>query len=270
MSTIYGNIPREFPFVELYNDSMFTVCYRSCTCELQHGCSLCRAKLASSYYDLWLFFVSLTDGFECPACRKLLNIDRDKILALPKNLALENIVARYVEERRRSMCLSQSASLCHDVTQHNPPDDGCGRVAAGAGAVCDLCDTTAAPACRAEWFCAQCSVAYCTACVNKFHPQRGALARHCVHSVSSDGTKAADDVGRLAHCVDHAGEQASMFCDRCKVYVCHLCVCDGEGRHAGHKMLLPETACTMVKVLPLIIWILTYCCSDSYGVWYWC
>jgi len=198
----------------------------------------------------------LTDGFECPACRKLLNVDRDKILALPKNLALENIVARYVEERRRSMCLSQVAGVNHsDVTQHFTANEDCGMI---AGAVCDLCDTAAEPACRAVWFCAQCSVAYCTACLGKFHPQRGALARHYVHSVTDVGTKA-DDASRLAHCDDHAGERASMFCDRCKVYVCHLCVCDGEGRHAGHKMLLPETACTMVKVLLLIIRILSYC-----------
>ena len=205
---------------------------------------------------LCIVFVFLTDGFECPACRKLLNIDRDKILALPKNLALENIVARYSEERRRSMCLSQvAAGVCHDdVTEHFPRSEDCGAV---AGAVCDLCDTAAESACRAAWFCDQCSVAYCTACLGKFHPQRGALARHSIHSVTK-----ADDVGRLACCEDHASEQASMFCDRCKVYVCHLCVCDGEGRHAGHKMLLPETACTMVKVLFLVI-ILLDAKSDS-------
>jgi len=197
-----------------------------------------------------MFVLLLTDSFECPACRKLLNIDRDKILALPKNLALENIVARYVEERRRSVCLSQAAGAClGDVGQHLPPSKDHSNNTTAASAVCDLCDT--GPACQASWFCAQCGVAYCTACLGKFHPQRGALARHCVHAVT-DNSAEADSVSRLAHCVDHLGEQASMFCDRCKVYVCHLCVCDGEGRHAGHKMLLPETAGTMVKVLSLV------------------
>ena len=201
---------------------------------------------------VYLYCVSCADGFECPACRKLLNIDRENVLALPKNLALENIVSRYVEERRRSMCLSQSAGVfVEDVTQRF--DDG----STVAGAACDLCDTAAGPACRAAWFCAQCSVAYCTVCLDKFHPQRGALARHCVHSVADDGTQQADGVGRLPYCTDHSSELASMFCDRCKVYVCHLCVCDGEGRHAGHKMLLPETACTMVKVYCFLS--LTYC-----------
>jgi len=200
--------------------------------------------------------VFLTDGFECPACRKLLNIDQDNVLALPKNLALENIVARYLEERRRSTCLSQAADVCHDdVIQcfHHSETEDCGTVAGGA---CDLCDTSAGPACQAVWFCAQCSVAYCTACLGKFHPQRGALARHSIQLVADDGGTPADGIGRLPYCVDHSSELASMFCDRCKVYVCHLCVCDGEGRHAGHKMLLPETACTMVKVLPLVIGIL--------------
>jgi len=194
-----------------------------------------------------VFFVFFTDGFECPACRKLLNMDRDNVLALPKNLALENIVARYVEERRRSMCLSQVADV--DVAQVCRHSEDCGTV---ASATCDLCDTAAGLACRAVWFCSQCSVAYCTACLSKFHPQRGALARHNIRSVVNDGTQA-NDGGRLPHCGDHSSELASMFCDRCKVYVCHLCVCDGEGRHAGHKMLLPETACTMVKVLLLVV-----------------
>jgi len=164
-------------------------------------------------------------------------------------LALENIVARYIEERRRSKCLSQAAGLCHDddVALHFPPK----HYDITAGAACDLCDTGAGPACTATWFCAQCNVAYCTACCGKFHPQRGALARHCVHSITGTGTEA-HDVGRVAYCSDHSGAQASMFCDRCKVYVCHLCVCDGEGRHAGHKMLLPETACTMIKVFVAI------------------
>jgi len=193
-----------------------------------------------------LFCVCSTDAFECPACRKLLNVDRDKILALPKNLALENIVARYVAERRRSLCLSQSAvGKDDDVTQHYPADEVCGTI---TGSACDLCDTAVGPTCRAVWFCVQCNVAYCTACLGKFHPHRGALTRHCIRSVADDGVKM-DNISRLAYCGDHSCEQASMFCDRCKVYVCHLCVCDGEGRHAGHKMLLPETACTVVKVV---------------------
>lgn len=200
--------------------------------------------------------VLLTDGFECPACRKLLNIDCDKVLALPKNLALENIVTRYVEERRRSMCLSQSAA-----SVHNDTSDHCAAGAVDCGvtvnSACDLCDSTAGPASRAAWFCVQCNVAYCTACLGKFHPQRGVLARHCLQSVADDGTKV-DDAVRLAFCTDHASELASMFCDRCKLLVCHLCVCDGEGRHAGHKMLLPQTACTIVKVL-------SYDCCNSHS-----
>lgn len=204
----------------------------------------------------------LTDGFECPACRKLLSVDRDNVLSLPKNLALENIVARYVEERHRSMCLSQTAGVeGEDAVECLHRSEASTTTASAA---CDLCDITVGPACRAAWFCAQCCVAYCSACLGKFHPQRGALARHSVHSVTDDGTRV--DVGRRPPCcADHSTELASMFCDRCKVHVCHLCVCDGEGRHAGHKMLLPETACTMVKVLKCYL-LLACCCCDSCNV----
>lgn len=46
-------------------------------------------------------FVVLT-GVECPSCRKALNVEPGKISSLPRNLALENIVIRYTEERSES------------------------------------------------------------------------------------------------------------------------------------------------------------------------
>ena len=35
---------------------------------------------------------------------------------------------------------------------------------------------------------------------------------------------------------------------RCKLLVCHLCVCEGDGLHAGHAVITPQTASTKVKV----------------------
>lgn len=183
----------------------------------------------------------------------MLSLDRENMLSLPKNLALENIVVRYKEERNRSL-LHQTAAVCKnsdDICQSSEintqlqvaiPTD----VVPSGATNCDLCDATA-PACHASWFCPQCNVAYCASCLGKFHPQRGALAKHRIRSAVTSGCVSTDDT-QLAYCGDHITELASMFCDRCKLYVCHLCVCDGEGRHAGHKMLSPEAACTMIKV----------------------
>ena len=40
---------------------------------------------------------------ECPSCRKELAVGKEKLSSLPRNLALENIVIRYTEERSRSI-----------------------------------------------------------------------------------------------------------------------------------------------------------------------
>ena len=196
----------------------------------------------------------VVEDFECPACRKMLCLDREKMLLLPKNLALENVVVRYQEERSRSL-QHQTMSVCitcddkcHsvDVCRQLPVPSVAADAVSPADVNCDLCDITAPP-CGASWFCQQCNVAYCCGCLSKFHPQRGALAKHRIQPAVASSSSS-DDSTRVAYCVDHTSEQASMFCDRCKLYVCHLCVCDGEGRHAGHKMLSPDAACTMIKV----------------------
>lgn len=41
---------------------------------------------------------------------------------------------------------------------------------------------------------------------------------------------------------------ASVFCDQCKLLVCHLCVCDGIGKHSGHKILSQDVASQQIKV----------------------
>jgi len=202
------------------------------------------------YYQMQFNFV---ENFECPACRSALSLDREKMLTLPKNLALENVVVRYQEERSRSLQHHTVISICVTCNDTCQSVDVCRQLPASNtankalfdSANCDLCDLTSP--CCASWFCPQCNVAYCSQCLNKFHPPRGALAKHRVQPAMSTSCSS-DDSTRVTYCTDHLTEQASMFCDRCKLYVCHLCVCDGEGRHAGHKMLSPDAACSMIKV----------------------
>ena len=38
---------------------------------------------------------------DCPSCRKDVHLNKEKLDGLPRNLALENIVLRYTEEKRR-------------------------------------------------------------------------------------------------------------------------------------------------------------------------
>ena len=57
-------------------------------------------------HELSCFFFT---GVECPSCRKSIDVERDQIGSLPRNLALENIVIRYTEER----------------STYHPPSDVC-------------------------------------------------------------------------------------------------------------------------------------------------
>ena len=60
-------------------------------------------------------------GVECPSCRKSIDVERDQIGSLPRNLALENIVIRYTEERSAykapavSACVTWCVSECAHV-----------------------------------------------------------------------------------------------------------------------------------------------------------
>ncbi|KAH3776681.1 hypothetical protein DPMN_178112 [Dreissena polymorpha] len=50
-------------------------------------------------------------------------------------------------------------------------------------------------------------------------------------------------------CVDHEKEVCSIYCDQCHILVCHLCVCEGIGKHSQHKILSLDTALEKTKVL---------------------
>lgn len=227
--------------LELYADPLILPCSHSL-------CKKCLEEILSNRSSA----NAESEGFRCPSCRKTVDLTNEKIHILPKNLALENIVIRFTEERSKSKRKSLTAdwpfsdttvSLASSVVADDEGQlDSAGGVASSSRSNCGLCESTTSPN-TSDWYCVQCDVAYCQFCFIKYHPCRGALARH---RILPPKEKHNDN---SFNCTDHEQEQASMFCDRCKVYVCHLCVCDGEGRHSGHKMLAPDTACIMVKTL---------------------
>lgn len=194
-----------------------------------------------------LFLSIRVVGFQCPSCRNAIDLTKDNIHKLPKNLALENIVIRYTEERSRNIRKSLIIEWPFTVSDifasasAAAAEGGTTETVSPSRPSCGLCDGIITPK-VADLYCVQCDVAYCHGCFGKYHPRRGALAKHRIQTPKEKSPE------RSCQCGDHEKEQASMFCDRCKVFVCHLCVCDGEGRHAGHKMLAPDTASNMVKV----------------------
>ncbi|ESP01860.1 hypothetical protein LOTGIDRAFT_138954 [Lottia gigantea] len=156
------------------------------------------------------FLIFLISGFECPSCRKMHTMSKNKMATLPKNLALENIVF-FSEE-------------------YTPSNENCG-----------LCEADSSS--KAEWFCQKCSVLYCQKCLEIYHPKRGQLQHH---KLCRPSNRSADV--KPVFCKDHNTETATIFCDICKVLVCHLCVCEGVGKHSGHKIMPLDAAWKTIKV----------------------
>jgi len=97
-------------------------------------------------------------GFKCPSCREVSDLTRERLIALPKNLALENVVVRFKEERRKSVRKSLSVDL--SVFERLTVDPA-GPAMGVNKMTCDLCEGSANFRSKAEWYCAQCDVAYC-------------------------------------------------------------------------------------------------------------
>ena len=217
-----------------------TVCY----CFSDHGSS--QKVSVTGMHCL----VSLLIGLECPSCRNQHTLSEHRMEKLPRNLALENIVFRFQE--LQSTTISKSKSL--DLSTTSPtsldlsmPSDCDLPVFAEEGAEdcsCGMCDGEDGKE-KAEWYCKQCSVLYCQGCLDRYHPKRGSLQQH---RLSRPVKVERVDKEAVTYCSDHAEEVTNIYCGGCQVLVCHLCVCEGTGRHAGHKILDLDTAWKQVKV----------------------
>ena len=53
-------------------------------------------KLFTTYFLHFVFAV-----LDCPSCRKEVHLNKERLEGLPRNLALENVVIRYTEERSK-------------------------------------------------------------------------------------------------------------------------------------------------------------------------
>ena len=201
----------------------------------------------------------LLSVIECPSCRKELDLDDDRLNTLPRNLALENVVIRYSEERSKSIRKSLSLeSPIADVLM-SPLSDvtELPEFPVTTSTLCELCEAHTPS--RAAWYCVQCEVSYCHTCFGRFHPRRGSLAKHKVRQpLDSDDNEEL----KTTYCADHDKEMATVFCDKCKIFACHLCVCEGEGKHAGHKILAPQTATKIITVRTGSIFIIMFFTGD--------
>lgn len=165
---------------------------------------------------------------------------------LPRNLALENIVFRY-QEMQSLTKQRQSFDLTVDLQSPSTQENVSLEVVDSpvffdeSNENCGLCDENTSN--KALWYCEQCCVAYCQNCLDNYHPKRGQLAHHRLRKPQKI------ELGdKPAFCMDHSTEVAAIFCDQCQLLVCHLCVCEGVGKHSQHKILSLDTAWNQTKV----------------------
>lgn len=223
--------------LELYADPLLLPCSHSI-------CKKCLQDIIDNRYK------SGKDGLDCPSCRKSHAISRTKVGKLPRNLALENIVFRYQEIQSESMTRSRkSLDLTLDISSSTSPSQCTSPMSPEIENVvysedilelCGLCEENSRN--KASWYCEQCCVAYCQLCLENFHPKRGPLAHHKLKRPVKDGSSE-----KQAFCSDHETEVAAIFCDKCQQLVCHLCVCEGVGKHSQHKILSLDTAVVQTK-----------------------
>ncbi|XP_013410567.1 probable E3 ubiquitin-protein ligase MID2 isoform X2 [Lingula anatina] len=220
--------------LELYADPLILPCSHSV-------CKQCLQDIIHSKKEK----TDNEEKIDCPSCRKPLDATKEALASLPRNLALENIVIRYTEECSKRLANKASIDLpspepsggseeTEDVLPADFPVEHRQK--------CELCEGNTPS--KAAWYCGQCSVAYCHPCLDKFHPKRGSLVRHKLRRPSD-----LESSNKEVFCQDHEAEAAAIFCDQCQSLVCHLCVCDGVGKHAGHKILDATTASGKIKEL---------------------
>ncbi|XP_022657079.1 E3 ubiquitin-protein ligase TRIM9-like isoform X3 [Varroa destructor] len=157
----------------------------------------------------------------CPGCHKSCLFDENGAGNLCKNRALANIIDRYAESRK----LYIECQMCEPG---NEPTGG---------------------SAQASWFCEQCEVFYCDACLGAFHPQRGPLTTHqlitAIQGRSQQRAKFKILAAKEMNCLEHEDNPFSMFCLMCKIPLCVMCLHDG--RHTTHDVQALGQMCRLQK-----------------------
>lgn len=153
-------------------------------------------------------------GLKCPRCRKIVFLDENGYLSLPKNTVLETIIEKYGHNKNQ---VSVKCQLCEE----------------------NVCDATV--------MCEQCEIFYCDTCRDSCHPSRGPLAKHnLVDPTQGKAILRAKNKGKEAKCSEHKEEHLSMYCLLCKTTVC--VICSQEGRHINHDVQALGMMCKAQKV----------------------
>lgn len=100
----------------------------------------------------------------CNSCQKPSYFcDENSIVNAPTNLAMQNVITRYLAAHPS---LKPTSSGAQSPQSPETP----------SGPQCQLCEGSENRA--ADVFCEQCDVYYCTPCQTALHPTRGPLAKH--------------------------------------------------------------------------------------------
>ncbi|CCD67096.1 E3 ubiquitin-protein ligase TRIM9 [Caenorhabditis elegans] len=175
----------------------------------------------------------------CNSCQKPSYFcDENSIVSAPTNLAMQNVIRRYLLAHPDKAFLTPSCSGSSGSSGSSQSSDE-------ASSQCQLCEGSENR--MANVFCEQCDIYYCTPCQTALHPARGPLAKHNLLQANdgerkkSSAITTATTVRDLLRCATHPGEGLTMYCLACKVPVCSRCLQDL--RHANHDVQSLPIAC---------------------------
>jgi len=154
-------------------------------------------------------------SLSCPVCHKLIYLDDNGALNLPKNRTMQTIVDKFAD----STTLSTHCQLC----ESDPKD--------------------------AAVMCEQCEIYYCDSCRESCHPQRGPLASHkliAAHLTKNYIRSKTRSKDTAPKCMEHIENPLTSFCMLCKIPVCNTCA--QESRHSSHDIQALGVMCKAQKV----------------------
>lgn len=136
----------------------------------------------------------------CPICSKQMLFDEHGADNLSSYRVMRNIVERYAGSAPSPTPIEEACQMCEGEKR------------------------------AAVVRCEQCSVRYCTACRDAWHPTRGPLAQHVLKTIGTS-------------CVEHAAAPTA-YCKDCAVSACPRCVID---KHHNHDTLILASAARALK-----------------------
>jgi len=175
------------------------------------------------------------DDMPCPLCRKEFTIPNDGLSGMQKNFFMEKLLH------------ARKLSTGHE-THHIPCDVCSSEGSYQLGNLVTFYHTGNESVKPASMYCVQCGQNYCDQC-SQYHRKMKSSSSHTQVDIGKE-SKSAEMASKLSAniCDQHKGKEIELFCRKCNVAVCMMCVITA---HRTHDCLDIETVSRDLRKLVL-------------------